>query len=214
MHYLFAPFCRAVSVVRHPADSRSGGLRSQRPPRAGQSHLHHVLHGIGKLVQWDTQQSRPAGKSDWQASWLHLLPCACVLFLLVFSGGGEGIITFNVVLPTVAIYFCSPYLQPGCFWGGAGRDKDPREGGGGGHETIPKTTTLSPPERFCSKLGSVVSHFNVSWIVRGKVSVWGKKYEEKGELIEVEQTFSHLLLSQTSSHLLYGQFQYFHNHVK
>ena len=170
MHYLFAPFCRAVSVVRHPADSRSGWLRSQRPPRAGQSHLHHVLHGIGKLVQWDTQQSRPAGKSDWQASWLHLLPCACVLFLLVFSGGGEGTITFNVVLPTVAIYFCSPYLQPGCFWGGAGRDKDPRKwgGGAGGMKLYLKLL-------HCHHLNDSAASWAMVWAILMFHELWGAK---------------------------------------
>ena len=35
--------------------------------------------------------------------------------------------------------------------------------------TVPNTT-LSPSERFCVKMGRSVRHFDVSFIVRGKVT--------------------------------------------
>ena len=41
------------------------------------------------------------------------------------------------------------------------------QGEGEGGQTIPKTT-LSPPDWFCIKMGSDVSHLSVSLIVRGK----------------------------------------------
>ena len=50
-------------------------------------------------------------------------------------------------------------------------------------EYIP-TTTLSPPDDFCIKMGSDESHFNVSLVVRDKVTRQCPQtttFEEKGE---------------------------------
>ena len=46
---------------------------------------------------------------------------------------------------------------------GTGGDQDPRRWGRG-------NDTVSPPELFLLEVGSSESHFNVSLIVRGKVS--------------------------------------------
>ena len=40
--------------------------------------------------------------------------------------------------------------------------------GGGGRGTVSNTST--PPTRFCIKIGSAESHFNVAVTVRGKVA--------------------------------------------
>ena len=55
--------------------------------------------------------------------------------------------------------------------------------GGEEGEYIP-TTTLSPPDDFCIKMGSDESHFNVSLVVRDKVTRQCPQtttFEEKGE---------------------------------
>ena len=58
-------------------------------------------------------------------------------------------------------------------------DRDPRSWGGGGGvgEAVPNAT-LSPPERVCIKMGSVVSRFGLSLIVVGQDVVYNHNFSK------------------------------------
>jgi len=86
------------------------------------------------------------------------------------------------------------------FWRGTGRDQGPRSLGK--RETIPNAT-LSSPE--CLKMGSNKSHFNVSLIVRDKVTRQCPQittFENKGSCSKLNQANCEVLLLTTNTSLV------------
>ena len=126
-------------------------------------------------VLWVGRNIRWLGTKD--AGWRPPLQKISSMLLNIYrkrKGGGAW--QLSSVLPLPHPVYTAPelwnqrtfgWLMPSCLQRGASEDQDPRRWGN--RETMPNATRHHHNDS-CIKMGSDESHFNVSLIVRGKVT--------------------------------------------